>query len=121
MRQERIGGEILKGHIATMVLSVIGMRPRHGYEIMKILSERSEGVFDLGQGTIYPMLYALEEEQLVRSSDEMVDGRRRRMYSLTAAGKKRLAEKRETWRVFQEAMNRVIEPARTGVLSYVRV
>jgi DNA-binding PadR family transcriptional regulator len=118
MPQDRIGGEILKGHIGTMVLSVVGDRSRHGYEIMKILSERSEGVFELRQGTIYPMLYALEEEGLIRSRDETVDGRRRRMYSLTAAGKKRLSEKKATWRVFVAAVNNVLEPARMGVVAH---
>jgi len=121
MPEKQIGGEILKGHVAALVLAVVGEGPRHGYDIMKILSERSEGVFELGQGTIYPLLYALEEEGLVKSSDEVVDGRRRRMYSLTSKGRKRLAEKRETWKVFQAAVNNVLEPRLKGGLAYAGV
>ena len=114
MAREQIGGEILKGHIATMVLSVIASKPLHGYEIMKILSRRSSGVFELGQGTVYPLLYALEEQGLVKSADEVVAGRRRRLYSLTASGRRQLADKKRTWRAFVAAVNAVIEPARMG-------
>ena len=105
---ERIGGELLKGHIATLVLSVLSAQPRHGYEVMKILAERSQGVFDLGQGTIYPLLYSLEEQGLVKSHEATVEGRRRRVYSITSAGRKSLGQRRETWRAFQIAINGVL-------------
>ncbi len=111
MDKDRIGGELLKGHITTMILAILGDRPRHGYDIMRTLSDRTEGVFDLGQGTIYPLLYSLEEQGLIHSATQMVDGRRRRVYSLTSAGRKHGQERKAQWRVFQEAMNRVIEPS----------
>ncbi len=108
MEKERIGGELLKGHIATMILAILGDQPRHGYEIMKTLSDRTEGVFDLGQGTVYPLLYSLEEQGWIRSATTVVEGRRRRVYSLTAAGRKHGQECKAQWRIFQEAMNRVL-------------
>jgi PadR family transcriptional regulator, regulatory protein PadR len=111
MDKERIGGELLKGHITTMILAILGDRPRHGYDIMRTLSDRTEGVFDLGQGTIYPLLYSLEEQGLIRSETQLVEGRQRRVYSLTAAGRKHGKERKAQWHVFQEAMNKVIEPA----------
>ncbi len=111
MGKERIGGELLKGHITTMILAILGDRPRHGYDIMRTLSDRTEGVFDLGQGTVYPLLYTLEEQGLIRSASQMVEGRRRRVYSLTAAGRKHGQERKAQWQVFQEAMNRVLEPS----------
>ena len=68
MPEEKIGGDALKGHMASIVLAVLAEAPRHGYDIMKTLSGRSEGVFELGQGTIYPLLYSLEERGLVKSA-----------------------------------------------------
>lgn len=121
MAGKKIGGDLVKGHMASLVLAVLARSPRHGYDIMKTLSERSEGVFDLGQGTIYPLLYSLEEERLVKSRESVVNGRTRRVYSLTARGRKRLAEKRATWRVFETAMNRILQPARFEEIGYVTV
>ncbi len=113
--KQRIAGEILKGHMRTLVLAVVADEPAHGYHIMKQLAERSGHVFDLGQGTIYPALYALEEKGLLRSRTQTVGGRRRRVYSLTAAGRKSLEERAQRWDVFQAAVNDVLRPCRLGV------
>jgi PadR family transcriptional regulator PadR len=110
--EQRIAGEILKGHMPTLVLAVLANGPAHGYDIMKQLAERSGHVFDLGQGTVYPVLYALEEEGLLRSRAQTVAGRRRRVYSLTMAGRKNLADRAERWDVFQTAVNAVLRPSR---------
>jgi DNA-binding PadR family transcriptional regulator len=109
---QRIAGEILKGHMPTLVLAVVAAGPAHGYHIMKQLAERSGRVFDLGQGTVYPVLYALEEEGLLRSRTQTVGGRRRRVYSLTTAGRKNFEERAERWDVFQTAVNAVLRPSR---------
>jgi PadR family transcriptional regulator PadR len=110
MNDERIGGELLKGHISTLILAILDERPRHGYEIMKTVSERTDGVFELGQGTIYPLLYSLEEQCLVCSKTKIVAGRRRRIYSLTAAGRRNCRRRKKQWHLFREAMNRILEP-----------
>lgn len=112
---ERIAGEMLKGHMPTLVLAVVADGPAHGYQIMKQLAERSRHVFELGQGTIYPLLYALEEEGLLRSRTQTVGGRRRRVYSLTAAGRKGLEQRAQRWDVFQSAVNDVLRPCRLEV------
>jgi PadR family transcriptional regulator, regulatory protein PadR len=109
MIKERISGELLKGHIAILVLSIVREKPSHGYEIMKTLSETTEGVFELGQGTIYPLLYSLEEQHLIRSKTGIVDGRKRRVYYLTAAGRKAQNKQNTQWQLFQEAMNKVLK------------
>lgn len=110
MTKERIGGELLKGHVTTLVLAIVGNRPSHGYEIMKTLAERTEGVFELGQGTIYPLLYSLEEQHLIRSKTKVVGGRTRRVYYLTNAGRKVQKKRMTHWQLFQEAMNNVLQP-----------
>jgi len=110
MNKERIGGESLKGHIATLILAILSDQPRHGYDIMKTVSERTGGVFELGQGTIYPLLYALEEQHLICSKTRVVDGRCRRVYCLTAAGRRNCKKRKMQWQLFQEAMNSILEP-----------
>jgi len=106
---ERISGDILKGHLPMVVLATLAGRARHGYDIMRTLSERSDGVLELGQGTIYPLLYTLEEQGLIQSYEEVVEGRRRRVYSLTSTGRRSLTEQREIWDTFQRAINRVLK------------
>jgi DNA-binding PadR family transcriptional regulator len=110
MPDERIGGDLVKGHIATMVLAVLATKPRHGYDVMRALSTRSRGVFDLGQGTVYPLLYTLEEQGLIKSAAEIVDGRRRKVYSLTSSGRRSFARRKHTWQAFQSAVNSVLAP-----------
>jgi len=110
MNEERISGELLKGHITTLILTILGDRPRHGYDIMKTVSDRTGGVFELGQGTIYPLLYGLEEQRLVCSKTKVVAGRCRRVYSLTAAGRRSCRKRKIQWHLFREAMNSILEP-----------
>lgn len=117
----RLSGEQVKGHLATLVLSIVGERPRHGYEIMKTLAERSEGALEFGQGTVYPLLYGLEEQRLVASEDRTIEGRRRRVYRLTSAGRKSLGERRKEWERFQIAINQILNPKKTGGIGHVAV
>ena len=108
MAKERIGGDLLKGHMETLVLSVLQERPRHGYDIMKTIAARSAGVFELGQGTIYPLLYSMEEKKLIRSAEEVVGGRKRRVYSISATGGRRLKKNVSVWKSFQKAVESVL-------------
>ena len=75
-----------------------------GYGIIQLLRLRSGGAFDLAEGTVYPVLRKLENEGLVKSGWAEVQGRRRRVYQLTAAGRRELAERKEAWRRFSTAM-----------------
>ena len=110
MPDDTIGGEMLKGHVAPLVLAILEAKARHGYEIMKTLEERSDGVFDLGQGTIYPLLYSLEDQGLIRGKERVVDGRRRKVYSLTASGRRSLKKRIARWRIFQRAVDTFLTP-----------
>lgn len=83
----------------------------YGYEIASALKARSEGVFALGQGTLYPLLYSLEEKGLIRmerEEDAPGAGRRRCYYALTAAGGVELKENLITWREVARGMNLVL-------------
>lgn len=96
------------GHVVLLLLSVLGREPAHGYRIVEALNERSEGAFDLAEGTVYPALYRLERKGFVRSTWENVAGRRRRVYSLTRRGRSELELQTAAWRTFARAMEAVV-------------
>lgn len=102
-------GETLKGHLDLLLLSALRVADLHGYGIIRALRERSGGAFDLPEGTVYPALRRLEQAKRVRSRWQTVEGRRRRVYSLTSAGKTALGRERDGWAAFQTAMARVLE------------
>ena len=91
-----------------MVLSVLADGPAHGYAVIVRLRERSEGQFDLAEGTLYPALHRLEGEGQVISSWSEVHGRRRKIYQVTRSGAAELVEKRARWAEFSNAMTQVL-------------
>jgi DNA-binding PadR family transcriptional regulator len=103
--------ETLKGHLDGLLLASLEAGPRHGYAIMEALRAGSGGQFDLPTGTIYPALRRLERAGLVRGTWDEAGGRRRRVYELTAAGRRALATERGTWRDFAAAVTALLEPA----------
>jgi PadR family transcriptional regulator, regulatory protein PadR len=100
--------EVLKGHVDLLLLAVLADEPTYGYRIVELLRERSAGVLDLAEGTVYPALYRLERQGVVTSSWSTVEGRRRRVYRLTRAGVKELAERRRAWTDFAGAVRAVL-------------
>lgn len=107
--------EMLKGHLDTIVLSVIGTGAGYGYAIMKEISHRSQNVIDLPGGTIYPTLHRLENNGLIASSWELApSGRKRRIYALTDAGKTQLRERCDHWKTFVAAIDLLLfEPVKS--------
>jgi DNA-binding PadR family transcriptional regulator len=91
-----------------LLLSVLSAGPAHGYAVISALRERSEGTFDLPEGTIYPALHRLEEAGLLASSWAQAESRRRRVYGLTDAGAAALAAQRAEWRKFARGMQAVL-------------
>jgi PadR family transcriptional regulator PadR len=100
--------ERLKGNLDLLLLSVLAAGPAHGYAIISALRDRSEGTFDLPEGTIYPALHRLEEAGLLASSWAQAEGRRRRVYGLTDEGVAALAAERTEWRRFAGGMQAVL-------------
>jgi PadR family transcriptional regulator, regulatory protein PadR len=89
--------ELIKGHLDGLILAVLEPAPLHGYAVIEALREHSSGLIDLPSGTIYPALHRLERSGLIASEWTAVSGRRRRVYSLTGAGRNALKDERETW------------------------
>src|SRR4051812_30999236 len=102
--------ELKKGSAALLVLSLVEVRPRHGYEISKLIDSRSAGVVRFNVASLYPLLYRLEKRGWIQGRwVEKAGQRRRRYYRLTAEGKKVLAAQRSTWQSFVAAINRITE------------
>ncbi|WP_027341473.1 PadR family transcriptional regulator [Hamadaea tsunoensis] len=100
--------ELLKGHLDGLLLAVLEPHPLHGYAVIDAVRSASTGAFDLPTGTVYPALHRLERAGLIVSEDEVVGGRRRRMYRLTAAGVAALSQQRTIWHQFATAVDAVL-------------
>jgi PadR family transcriptional regulator PadR len=108
----RADAQALKGHLDTLLLASLETVPRHGYAVKEALRRRGGARFDLPTGTIYPALRRLEAAGLVKGTWAEPDGqRRRRIYELTPAGRRRLASDRVAWRDFASVVTAILEPA----------
>jgi DNA-binding PadR family transcriptional regulator len=91
-----------------LILALLEERDRHGYELARLIDERSHGEISFHAASLYPTLYRMEEKDLIEGRwVEKAGQRRRRYYRLTAAGKKTLASQRNVWENFFDALNRV--------------
>ena len=104
--QASLDRELKKGSAELMILSLLDQRPRHGYEIGQLIELRSRGTLRFNVASLYPLLYRLEKRNWIRGRwIEKAGQRRRRYYRLTPAGKKMLAQQRDGWVEFVEAMS----------------
>lgn len=103
--------DLKKGSAELLVLSLLEERPRHGYEIGKLIESRSRGRIAFRIGSLYPILCRLENRGLIQGRWVEKEGeRRRRFYRLTAEGRKFLAKQRNLWEQFVAAVNQVARP-----------
>jgi DNA-binding PadR family transcriptional regulator len=100
--------ETLKGHLDFLLLAIVAAEPAHGYRIIDELKRRSGGAFDLPEGTIYPALHRLEQTGLLASAWASDSGRRRRVYRVTALGRRALSTQRRDWAGFTRAVEAVV-------------
>ncbi len=98
----------MSGSSRLLVLSLLNEKSYYGYELIKTLKQRSNDVFDMKEGTLYPILHKLENDELITSSNQEVSGRVRKVYSITDKGIKVLAKEKEEWREFSLAVNQVL-------------
>ena len=101
----------LKGTLPTLILEALMREPSHGYRIAQGIKERSKGVLDFKEGTLYPALHKLENEGLVESYEEVENGRLRRYYRITKSGRAVLAKDRAEWRELSRAVTVILEGA----------
>lgn len=103
---------MIQGHLDSLVLAVLEDGPKHGYGVIERIRERTDGVLDYPEGSIYPALHRLERDGLVTSAWSQLTGRKRRVYRLTRKGRTQLRAERKEWRLLARAISRVLgEPA----------
>jgi transcriptional regulator len=111
MEAEAPDREWKKGSAELLILSLLESQPRHGYDLSKLIEARSGGALRFHVTTLYSLLYRLERRELVEGRwVEKANQRRRRYYSLTEAGRKVLAQQRQSWQEFVAAIRQVMEP-----------
>jgi len=102
--------ELKKGSIEMLILSLVEARARHGYEIGKLIEARSDGRLTFALPTLYPTLLRLEQRGWIKGRWVEKAGQRERcFYRLTAAGRRILSAKRETWRDYVAAVDAVLD------------
>jgi PadR family transcriptional regulator, regulatory protein PadR len=100
--------ELKKGSAELLILSLVEDQPRHGYDIGQLIEQRSQGALRFNVASLYPLLYRLEKRGWIQGRwVERPGQRRRRYYRLTGAGKKVLADQRNSWLEFVQAINRI--------------
>ena len=101
----------LRGTLPTLILEALARQTDHGYSIAQRIKERSRGILDFKEGTLYPALHKLEQEGRVESSEQVENGRTRRYYRITHAGRRALAKDREQWRTLSRAVSMILKQA----------
>ena len=104
----KISKELVAGSTPMLVLSVMEKEDMYGYRIIKELEQRRENVFCLKEGTLYPILHALEKNGFLESYWELAEGRKRKYYHITKKGLKQLAVKKEEFKEYSVSVSRVL-------------
>jgi transcriptional regulator len=103
--------ELKKGSAELLILSLVDDRPRHGYDIARLIAARSNGALSFHAASLYPLLYRLEKRNWIKGRwVEKAGERRRRMYRITPKGRDVLAAQLDGWRAFVDAINRITAP-----------
>jgi transcriptional regulator len=100
--------QFLGSAVQMLILEVIARGPTYGYEITQTVAEHSKGYFELKEGSLYPALHRMERQKLLRAFWRDADGRRRKYYELTEAGRAELAERKRSWLSFAAGINGVL-------------
>lgn len=110
MKNPQLDRELKRGSAELLILSLVEARPRHGYEMSKLIETRSGGAVRFNVASLYPLLYRLEKRGWIEGRwVDKADQRRRRYYRLTRHGRKVLQAQRSTWQNFVAAINRITE------------
>ncbi len=103
--------EMAKGSHELILLKLLSRKDMYGYQLIQEMALLSEDVFRMSQGSLYPLLHALEDKGLISSYTQEANGRERRFYHLTMAGRWALAEKEDQWAAYTRAMGRILKGA----------
>ncbi|HVA58255.1 MAG: PadR family transcriptional regulator [Gemmatimonadaceae bacterium] len=102
--------DLLQGTLDLLILKTLVLGPLHGWAISKRLRQLSDDVLDVGQGSLYPALYRLEDKGWIEAEwGTSPEGRRAKIYTLTTDGRKQWAAERSEWKLFSAAVDQVLK------------
>ena len=108
--------QLLRGIAPTVVLEILSRGQMYGYELRKAVEQRSNNILVLGKGTLYPLLYNLEAQKLVKGKWEMKDSSRpKRYYSITGKGKEQLAQQKEQLQELRTGLDFILGGANLSI------
>lgn len=99
------------GSTPMLLLKLLSEKDMYGYEMIETLRERSQNVFEMKAGTLYPLLHTLEEKQLLTVYEQEVNGKVRKYYSITKEGQRTLEQKQAEWKEYSRAVANVLSYA----------
>ncbi len=99
---------LMSGSMTMLILKLLSEKDMYGYEMIDTLRERSQNVFELKAGTLYPLLHGLEEKGLLTVYEQEFSGKVRKYYSITKQGNKLLEQKRAEWNTYSQAVTNVL-------------
>ncbi len=106
----KINKELLKGSTSIMILKIICEEDTYGYQITQRLTQKSNNLFNLNEGTLYPILHSMEKEGLITSYKKTSEGgRERKYYSITPSGKIKLSSQTKEWQIFSQAVSDILK------------
>ncbi|MDM8294402.1 MAG: PadR family transcriptional regulator [Enterocloster aldenensis] len=108
------GKTVSSGNISMLLLQLLSEKDMYGYEMIEELEKRSEYVFSLKAGTMYPLLHAMESKKHLVSYEKEAQGKVRRYYTITKQGRAELLKKKEAWETYAKAVGQVIGGALYG-------
>ena len=103
-----IDRSLVSGSMGMLILRLLSEKDMYGYEMIDTLKKRSENVFELRAGTLYPLLHGLEEKRFLNSYEQEVLGKVRKYYQITPEGRKHLEQKKEEWKEYSKAVGNVL-------------
>jgi DNA-binding PadR family transcriptional regulator len=109
MVTDRFSGELVRGSLDLMVLSVLMQGAQYGYSMQQRLRDATGGRVPLPAGTLYPLLHRLETEKLIRSRWDETTGRRRKWYEITKTGRARLGSQAGQWFAYAECIRALLD------------
>jgi PadR family transcriptional regulator, regulatory protein PadR len=102
--------DLLQGTLDLLILKSLQAGPLHGWAVSRRIQQMSSEVLTVNQGSLYPALYRLEDRGWIAARAALSDeGRRIRIYRLTAAGRRQLSQEISTWRLFSAAITQVVD------------
>ncbi|MBD5393427.1 MAG: PadR family transcriptional regulator [Lachnospiraceae bacterium] len=99
---------LVSGSMTMLILKLLSEKDMYGYEMIDTLRQRSQNVFELKAGTLYPLLHGLEEKNLLTSYEEEVLGKVRKYYSISKEGRRILEKKKAEWQEYSRAVSQVL-------------